>query len=488
MKTVEDLLLLLGDEVEKSRIADKSLAIKSISNNSRKVRPGYVFVAINGFAKDGHDYVDSAISGGAHTIIHEESLARYEGNVNYIRVKNSYQAYSSAVELFFDYPAKNLTLTGITGTNGKTTVAFICEQILSFAKIKTGMITTVKYTSATTEISANRTTPEAYELQRLFSQMVEDGCSSAVMEVSSHALDQRRIGSTVFEVGIFTNLTGDHLDYHLTKENYYLAKRKLFSEHLAADSKMIVNIDDIYGRRLLEDVTGPQKITYGFAANADYRITDLKMNSSSISFLLNNNDRQYKVVTNLIGRHNALNITAAIINALQYGVKLETAIKALKNKIVVPGRLEHYILPCGAEVYVDYAHTDDALSNVLKTIKDLYPKRIIALFGCGGNRDKSKRPLMGRVAAELADRVILTSDNPRNEEPDKIIEDIASGIPEGTDFLEIPERQSAIKAAVNQCQKGDILLIAGKGHETYQQIGDEKIFFDDRKIVEELCR
>ena len=494
MKTVDELVSTLKDLIDELRIIDSNKQIKSISNNSQKTRPNFVFVAIKGSKSDGHDYIESAIASGAHTIIHENSLNEYKNDINYIKVKNSPAAYSKAVEMFFDYPAEKLKIIGVTGTNGKTTTAFLIEHLLNTLEDRCGIISTVKYSSILTQIAAERTTPEAFALQQLFAQMLEDGCKNVVMEVSSHALEQKRIGNTLLNIAIFSNLSGDHLDYHINMENYYNAKKKMFLEHLKKNGKVIVNRDCEYGQKLLTELCNYEKppqelISYGFNPDSDFVISNFASNEHGSRFTLKINltEEKFEVKSNLIGEYNALNLTAAIIAVKNFGYNFEQLIKVVgEQKFVIPGRLESFSMHNGATIFVDYAHTDDALKNVLMVLRKICNNKLSVVFGCGGDRDKTKRPRMGKVANQYSDKVFLTTDNPRSEDAHAIMNDIKEGIDDECDLYEIEDREAAILAALNQGEAGDIILIAGKGHETYQIIGDERIIFDDCKIVKKF--
>ncbi|MBN2643639.1 MAG: UDP-N-acetylmuramoyl-L-alanyl-D-glutamate--2,6-diaminopimelate ligase [Victivallales bacterium] len=457
--------------------------VTTITDDSRKILPGSVFCAIKGAESDGHRFIDAAIAAGAQAVI--IGNADYmRSDVNCILVNNAYAAYAMTAEHFFDYPASTMRVCAVTGTNGKTTTVFLLHHILSMTGNRCGLVSTVKYSTGNREFPASRTTPGAYELQALFAEMRAEKCQYALMEASSHGLDQRRIGTTRFEIGIFTNLTGDHLDYHGDMENYYLAKKLLFSTYTTGYG--IINIDDPYGARLakeLKENNTPTIITSGFTDTADYRITNAYTDASGATFELINKHCSLKVKSPLAGKHNIYNLTSALIAAELLGISQGKYLAALEKNFSVPGRLEHYHLKNGADVYVDYAHTDDALRNVLQSLRDLCPQRLTVVFGCGGNRDRSKRPRMAAVAAELADRIIITSDNPRYEDPRTIIADILKGLPAHADYTVEPDRETAIRLALTESASGDIVLIAGKGHETYQEINGELFEFDDAGLV-----
>ncbi|UDQ97221.1 UDP-N-acetylmuramoyl-L-alanyl-D-glutamate--2,6-diaminopimelate ligase [Lentisphaerota bacterium WC36G] len=494
MKIVEDLVKVIQNYVIELKLDSDKKQIKSLSNNSRKVRPNYVFVAIKGFTSDGHQFIEQAIEAGANTIIYSQDLKKYHDEINYIKVTDTVAAYNEAVAWFFDYPAEKLKVIGVTGTNGKTTTAFIIELILNSLNNRCGLISTVKHSSILTQIAAERTTPEAFFLQQLFAQMVEDECHNVVMEVSSHALEQKRVGNTKFAVGIFSNLSGDHLDYHHSMENYYNAKKTMFINHISDEGIIIINHDCEYGQKLLKELVIEKKstqklISYGFNPNADFVLSNFSSDENGSSFYLKlpEIDEKLAIEDNLIGEYNALNLTAAIIAVNSYGYEFDEIIKIIaEENFVIPGRLERFQLDNGATVFIDYAHSDDALKNVLMVLRKICVNKLSVIFGCGGDRDKTKRPRMGKIANQYADKVFLTTDNPRSENPSDIINDIKEGIDTDCDLYEIENREAAIQAALNQAETGDIVLIAGKGHETYQIIGDEKIFFDDSKVVKKF--
>ena len=439
--------------------------LKGVFNDSRKVTDNSVFVAIAGAAVDGKKFVPQALSAGAEVIISQENISSMllPGTLNLV-VHDAYKAYAMLCEAMYDFPLQQMTAFAVTGTNGKTTSAMLIRQILNSLQQPCGMISTVEYDVGNGDVTAaERTTPEAAELFKNFARMQQHNLSNMVMEVSSHALVQSRIGSIRFNAAIFTNLTCDHLDYHRTMEEYFLAKKRLFTEHLQNSGKAIINCDDPYGR-LLQQALAPEQIESFGINNGKWRVENLNMTSDCSSFDITNGSIRQHFNTNLIGLYNVYNIAGAVlalhtINA----VTLEKSSEILSQQIFsVPGRLEKFQLRNGAKVFVDYAHTPDALSNVLATLKKLPHQRLTALFGCGGNRDKSKRPLMGKAAADLADKLYITSDNPRNESPEAIISEIVSGIPAKTDAVIEVDRQQAINAALKEALAGDIILIAGK--------------------------
>lgn len=513
MKTffLSDYIQHLGDLVtEVSNL--KNFEVSDVSNNSLKITSGSIFAAIKGSENDGHKYISDAVSKGAKAVIHTDGIAEKLDNIIYIRVEDSYFAYALLCEKYFDEPAKKLKMLGVTGTNGKTTSAYLLRSVLQTIGKKVGLVSTVEYSFGDTVISADRTTPEAYELQKLFYGMAENECEYCVMEVSSHALDQRRTGSARFDRVIFTNLSGDHLDYHKNMENYFLAKERLFSEYLKKDGKAVVNIDDVYGKRLAETCGAT---TFGVNQDSKYRIihsSDLfERCLDGISF----NGNSIKFSPHLLGLFNAYNVAGVFALCSELGLDKKMITGALSERICVPGRLERVYGKENVLYFVDYAHTDDALKRVLTALRELKPRRLISVFGCGGNRDKTKRPRMGKVSAELADFTIITSDNPRREIPADIIKDILAGISitgvppvrgrltpsedtfhiHGQDardtkncFKAVEDRREAIFEAVRMAEEKDIVLIAGKGHEDYQEIMGVKYPFSDKIILTEAIR
>jgi UDP-N-acetylmuramoyl-L-alanyl-D-glutamate--2,6-diaminopimelate ligase len=488
MKPLTDYLTALKSLITDVRLSSESL-VNGVTNDSRMVQKGSLFVAIKGAAADGHRYINAAIDKGASAVIYSDVQPNLAQGADYIRVKDTYYAYAMAMECFLDFPARELTLCGITGTKGKTTTAFVLEKILSDSGRRCGLITTVKYADGRKVKEAARTTPEAGELQTLFRNMADNGCSDVVMEVSSHGLHQHRTGSAQFKTAIFTNLSGDHLDYHLNMENYYQAKKLLFTEFLAENGVMIVNTDDPYGERLLKEC-GSRRQAFSFGKNSacSCRITDVQLSALETSFSLQLGGKSFRIKTNLIGEHNIYNLTGAFLAAYASGLEPEKIVPLICRRIDVPGRLQQFVSPSGVSYFVDYAHTDDALVKVLTILKTIATGRIITVFGCGGDRDRTKRPRMGAAAAQYSDLVIVTSDNPRSEDPLRIIEEIRAGIPAGTRFIEQPDRKQAILLAAANAVSGDIVLVAGKGHENYQEQHGVHTHFDDREIVADICK
>lgn len=389
---------------------------------------------------------------------------------------------------FFGDPSRELYVAGITGTNGKTTITYLLEAIFKKAKYKTGVIGTVNWRHGGTHIQAVNTTPGAYELQRLIREMANSGVKNLVMEVSSHGIEQKRVQDVEFDACIFTNLTHDHLDYHGSFKNYFKAKLKLFTELLPASRKKkrwaVINIDDEYGRKIVRLCDGAmvRLLTYGFNRKADVRVEKLASSMNGNEMMIKTPWGKFECKSSLKGRFNVLNVLAAVACAGAYGInlnKIKEGIGFLRN---VPGRLEEVPNKKGISIFVDYAHTPDALKNILSTLREISEGRLITLFGCGGGRDRKKRPLMGREACMLSDMLIVTSDNPRSEKPASIIKDILKGV-NGTPCVVEEDRRKAIKRALSSAKKGDVVVIAGKGHEDYQIIGDKKLKFCDREEV-----
>ncbi len=464
------------------------LEISGITYDSRRVMPGMVFVAMKGHNVDGHDFIATAIARGAAAVICEKNGFSTTRTAK-IKVADSRAALAQASVVWFGHPSTKLKVIGVTGTNGKTTVAFMVKQMLEAAGIKTGLMGTVRYEIGERVIPASRTTPEALEVQDMMAQMVRAGCAACVMEVSSHALDQHRVDGVEFDVGVFTNLTQDHLDYHGTMENYFAAKQKLFNAwpHGAKPGASVVNIDDNFGARLATMTNAEVKLTYGFGENAVLRATEIRLGREDTHFRLHADGKSHAVTMPLIGRHNIYNALAAVGAALALKVPMPAILKALRSMQPAPGRLE--AVQCGQRfgVYVDYAHTDDALRNVLVTLQELTSGRVLLAFGCGGNRDAGKRAKMGKVAAKLCDYCILTSDNPRKEPPAAITVAIQEGwhSVRATGYHVELDRRRAIEQLIAMAQPGDTVLIAGKGHETYQEFDDTVVPFDDRVYARE---
>lgn len=463
---------------------DLDTEIKSLAYDSRKVKKGAAFVALRGTKVDGHDFITKAIEDGADAIV-AETAPPEDVKTPWVHVKNSRVALAEMSADLFGDPAASLVTAGVTGTNGKTTTAFLLHHLLNHAQMRCGLLGTVVYDIGGQLRASTHTTPESLELQGLLSDMVKNGCRAMAMEVSSHALDQHRAHRVDFNAAIFTNLTQDHLDYHGTMEEYFKAKARLFAIAAASPKgKLIINVDDKWGRLLVDQYKDhPGLLTYGFAATASYRIGNPRYELTGTTYELEHKGRSLLVRTPLIGQFNVYNSIAAIAAADALGCNLRDSVRAMADAPQIPGRMER-VSPDNSKVhvFVDYAHTPDGLINALSTARALRPERIITVFGCGGDRDRSKRPLMAKAVEEHSDVCLLTSDNPRTEDPERIMDDACKGFSRKS-FVRIADRKEAIWQAIQNAKPGDIIVIAGKGHETYQDIQGIKHPFDDRKVA-----
>jgi UDP-N-acetylmuramoyl-L-alanyl-D-glutamate--2,6-diaminopimelate ligase len=457
--------------------------IAGLTYDSRRVTPGMLFVAIPGQRVDGHEFIATAVERGASAVLCERCPST-PARVTQICVPDVREALAAVSRAFYEDPSARLKVIGVTGTNGKTTVAFMVKAILEAAGTKTGLLGTVRYEIGDRMIPAQRTTPESLEVQQMLAQMVKADCAACVMEVSSHALNQKRVHGVAFDVGIFTNLTRDHLDYHGTMENYFAAKQRLFAElgRVGKKGGAVINIDDAFGARLVGTGNVEVELTYGLQNSARLRATRIELNADGSRFVVETPERKFAVRLPLIGRHNIYNALAALGAGLVLQVdvvKMQAALNALPP---VPGRLESVTAGQPFGVFVDYAHTDDALRNVLATLREITQGRVLVLFGCGGNRDVGKRAKMGQAAAQLADLTVITTDNPRKEEPARIAAQIEEGYravrPDG--YTVELDRGLAIQQILAKAAPSDSVLIAGKGHETYQEFEDTVVPFDDR--------
>ena len=461
--------------------------ITGITADSRQVRPGMLFVAIPGFTRDGHEFVADAISRGAVAVAVERNVVVPDG-ISRIVVSSSREALAHLSSAFFRHPSRQLSVIGITGTNGKGTTAYLIEAMLSRAGRPCGIIGTMGAKIGDTTIDLERTTPEAPELQRLLSEMVHDGMRYVAVEVASHALALHRVTDMKFAAAVFTNLTQDHLDFHKTFDEYRATKGQLFGM-VEPDGVSVVNADDPEGTAMAA-ASRARVVTYGIASNADVRARDVRLHLAGAEFRVESPHGSATVRSRLHGRFNVYNSLAAITVAQWAGVSLDGAVPTLESFAGVPGRFEALNQGQPFGVVVDYAHTPDGLQNVLQTAKDFVRGRTIVVFGCGGDRDRTKRPIMGRLAAQLADIAVVTSDNPRTEEPVAIIEEILAGIRErDTAKIEVePDRRKAIYRAIEVARPGDMVIIAGKGHEPYQEIKGVKHPFDDRVIARDALK
>jgi UDP-N-acetylmuramoyl-L-alanyl-D-glutamate--2,6-diaminopimelate ligase len=468
------------------------LEITGISEDSRKIGPGNLFVARGGAKADGRRFVADAAAHGAAAVVAAEIIP--DAPIPQWVVADTRSAASRLAQVFYDAPSARIKVLGITGTNGKTTTTYLLRDLLASVGLKCGLIGTVQIDDGASRVQAAMTTPGGIEVARLISAMGDNGCAACAIEVSSHALDQGRVAGVKFAGAAFTNLTGDHLDYHGTMENYSAAKARLFAS-LASDRVAVVNADDLWSGRMLAGCAA-RAVRFGFSESADYRARDVSVTSEGSRFVLVGRDGEAQVITRLIGRHNIANaLTAAALAAEVFGLTVHQIAAGLKNAAGAPGRLQP--VQAGQEfgVFVDYAHTDDGLENVLSALRPLTRGKLRVVFGCGGDRDRTKRPRMARVAERLADVIYLTSDNPRTENPVRIIEEIISGfsadvVMSGTEAgyrgttrgkaaIVEQDRRRAIQRAMADAVRGDVVLLAGKGHEKDQIVGNQKLHFDD---------
>ena len=462
--------------------AGEDIEIRGISCDSKNTADGYLFVAVPGASSDGHKYINEAVDKGAVAVVMEKDVV-VPDHVARIYVRSSREAVPRIANEFFGRPMSGLTCIGITGTNGKTTISYLMDSIISAAGHKAGIIGTISYRIGGRVIPATNTTPGPVDLYGFMSEMVKGGSDHLVMEVSSHALDQNRTGGISFGAAIFTNLTGDHLDYHKTMEEYFRAKSRLFS-NLNDSAHAVINIDDEWGRKLIR-ISGGRVVTYGTKLVADFLATDIGLSLDGTRFTVNYPGGKFAIESALIGMHNVYNMVSAAACGISLGFFPEEVKRGIEKLRAVPGRLEP--VECGQpfKVFVDYAHTDDALSNVLSALKPLIKNKVIVVFGCGGDRDRTKRPRMGKVASEMADFVYVTSDNPRSEEPEAIAAMIEEGM-KGKNYKVILDRAQAIREALSGAGEGDCVLIAGKGHEAYQVLKNTTISFDDREVARKI--
>lgn len=459
--------------------------ITSIENDNRKVQQGSLFICIKGYTVDGHDYAESAVENGAVAVLAERALPL---SVPVIIVNDTMRAMAVLADAFYQHPTKKLHLIGITGTNGKTTTSHLIEKIFSDANRCTGLIGTMYTKIGDQKFETKNTTPESLVLQKGFQQMVENGVDTAIMEVSSHALHMGRVHGCDYDIAVFTNLTQDHLDYHKTMEDYKQAKSLLFSQlgntfDANKPKFAILNADDP-ASDLYRKSTAAFVYTYGIDNNADFHAQNIHMTSAGTSFEIVIKEKRYSINIQLIGKFSVYNVLAGIATAFVSGIPMEKILESIESVKGVDGRFE--LVNAGQQytVIVDYAHTPDSLENVLKTIQSFADKKIFVIVGCGGDRDKTKRPLMADIACRYATNPIFTSDNPRSEDPISILRDMEEGV-RGKSYITIPDRKEAIVTAINQASAGDVILIAGKGHETYQIIGSNVYDFDDRLVARE---
>lgn len=483
MKQLNDIL---SDVKVAGREGPQDPTISSLCFDSREAGKGSAFFALPGTLTDGHNYIDSAIEAGSHAVICErlpENRAEY---VCYVMVEDAAEALGLASASFYDHPSERLRIIGVTGTNGKTTIATLLHAVFTEAGYPSGLLSTIRYLVGTAENKASHTTPDPLRINRLLNEMAEAGCSYCFMEVSSHAIHQKRIAGIGFSGGIFSNISHDHLDYHKTFREYIDAKKSFF-DALPKKAFALTNMDDRNGEVMVQNCKA-QLSTYGLGGPANFKGRIIESHMDGMQMMIDDTETWVR----LTGGFNASNLLAVYGCAVLCGLDKETALTIISRQSPVRGRFEVWNSPAGITAVVDYAHTPDALKNVLGTINQLRSKtsQLLCVVGAGGNRDADKRPEMGRIAAELSQKLILTSDNPRDEEPGEIIQQMMEGVPEGKrkKVLSISDRKEAIKTAVLLASQGDVILVAGKGHESYQEIRGRKHHFDDMEVLQELMK
>ena len=469
--------------------------IETVAYDSRKAGPQGLFVAMPGVHHDGSQFIKEALHRQASAYITEapvdQLLELNSGltDATAIHVEDSRHALAWVSAQFYGHPSKHMNLVGITGTNGKTTLTYLLESIFKEAGNRSGVIGSINYRYPGNEVSAPMTTPEALDINRMLTEMLAHDTSHCFMEVSSHSLALKRVRELNFEVAVFTNLTRDHLDYHKSFEQYKKTKKGLFKDYSVR--KQVINIDDPVGREIVQETSRPT-LTTGIDQQADVRAENCRVSEEGVRFTLKTPNGSVKIQSPMLGHHNIYNLLSASAVALSEGLSLDVIAQGLRVLNSVPGRFEKIQQGQDFTVVVDYAHTDDALSNVLRAAREIARNRVIVVFGCGGDRDPGKRKLMGSVALELSDLAVITSDNPRTEDPDQIIGHICEGLPAGAelekDYILQPQRREAIEFAVNHAQAGDLVLIAGKGHETYQILNTGTVAFDDRAVAAEALK
>ena len=476
---------------------DHAVSVSAVTDDSRSVKPGSVFIAVRGEQVDGHRFIPMAVDAGMAALVLQQPMANL--SVPFVRVTDSRKALGILGSRFYGEPSSRIRMIGVTGTNGKTTTTYVCKALLEALGRRVGLIGTVAYQIGAETFPASHTTPGALELQQLLAKMVASGCAAAVMEVSSHALAQDRVAGCEYDVAVFSNLTQDHLDFHRTMEEYFQAKLRLFTGLTGThkpNKRAIVNVDDPVGHRIKELCPAPVW-TYALKAKADLRAEHVRLSLGGTTFTASTPAGSFPIESHLVGEHNVYNLLSAIGVALHEGATPEQVREAVGQVTNVPGRFERVMAGQAFTVVVDYAHTEDALVRLLTAAQAMKSGRLITVFGCGGDRDRGKRPKMGKVAVRYSDVVVLTSDNPRTEDPLSILQEVEAGVAEAlkerahVQYQKVADRREAIGAAVREARAGDMVLIAGKGHEDYQIIGTQKFHFDDREVAREAierCR
>ena len=485
-------------DIKKKRVFNlNNFEVEGIAYDSRKVKENYIFVAIKGTKYDGHDFINDAIVRGAKCVVVSQRPSIIPSDICEVLVEDTKEALSEVANIYYDFPSKKLNVVGITGTNGKTTTSFIIKEIFKETGMKAGLIGTIFYEIGERKIMSTNTTPESLDLIEMLSEMLRNECKWAIMEVSSHGIDQKRIEGIDFNTGIFTNIAPhEHLDYHKTFKNYLYTKLKFFTKYLKESSKKekyaIINIDSNYSKLFIKNCekNGIDYITVGKHRNSKIKLLDYKIEKNGNIIEVGIENKKFTFESKIIGFGNIYNLLNGIAFAYAYKIPFDIVQKAFLNIENVPGRFEFINEGQDFFVIVDYAHTHHALQNLLLSVKSLKPRRIILIFGCGGDRDKSKRPLMGKIGVKMADFVIITSDNPRSEDPLEIIKDIESGIPFylRRKYAKIPDRRQAIYEGISLARSGDCVVIAGKGHEAFQILKDVTIPFDDREEARKAIR
>ena len=492
MKKITDLLTTTKII---SITGNETVTITDITAASRQVKKGSLFICLDGATVDGHTFAQKAVDAGAVALVVSKDVT-VSSDVCIIKVEDTRQAMMDIVPSFFDYPANKMRMIGVTGTNGKTTTTHMIRHILRSQGHKVGIIGTIHIMIEDKSYPIHNTTPDVVDLQHILNQMVNEGVTHCIMEVSSHALALGRVSGVEYDTAVFTNLTQDHLDFHKTFENYLAAKCKFF-EQVSASNQVktgkgaVINIDDPYGHRVVEATTAPT-MTYSTQGKGTLNAHDVTMTSKTSTYTIEFDGKQYPIKMNTTGLFNVYNTLAAIGACLYENISMEKIDEALQSFRSVPGRFELIEEGQDFAVVVDYAHTPDGLQNILQTAQEIKESKMIVVFGCGGDRDATKRPIMGRIAAEFGDTIFVTSDNPRTENPNQIVKDVEVGVKEGlregSTYEVVVDRKEAIKKAVRSARTGDIVIIAGKGHEDYQILKDRTIHFDDREVAREALK